>query len=325
MKFVSRLLLLAGLVMPLPAFCVTVTVPRTRDGILEFLHRITGHQVFSGIHNREPNSRPDLQTEQLHELTGSYPVLWSGDFLFDAQDIHARWAMIYECKRQWDRGSLVQLMFHVAPPTQPEATVWDGGILSHLSDAQWADLLHDGGKLNAEWKRRLDGFADYLAYLQTNGVVVLVRPFHEMNQGKFWWGGRPGPNGTAALYRLTHDYFTKTKGLTNLIWIWDMQDMSHDLAEYNPGRGYWDVFAFDIYANGWERSWYDAILPIAGEAPMIVGECAKLPTPEWLAAQPRWCGFMSWSELTFTHNPPEAIRALYASPRVLTRADQPPR
>lgn len=292
--------------------------------VLDYLKSIRGKFTVSGIHNREPNSRPTLQTDRMFALVGHYPGLWSGDFLFSADDVNNRWTMIHECKRQWDQGAIVQLMLHVAPPNQPEVCAWEGGVKSHLSDEQWKDLVTEGGTLNRAWKARLDGYARYLQYLKDNGVQVLFRPHHEMNQGAFWWGGRKGPEGTAKLYRLTHDYLVHGKGLTNLIWEWDMQDMSRDFDAYNPGDGYWDIFAFDVYSNGYNQSWYDYILPIIGDKPMAIGECDRLPTPQILAAQPRWCFFMSWAELTFNHNTPEQIRALYQSPKVVTR-DRLPR
>lgn len=294
--------------------------PRRYFPVLGYLEQMTGRSLISGIHNREPNSRPDLQTNQLDLLVGRYPAIWSGDFLFEPASINCRWVMIYECKNQWDRGSIVQLMMHVAPPNQPEDNgAWEGGVLSHLTDAEWADLTKDGGTLNKVWKERLDDYAIYLAYLRDNGVQVLFRPFHEMNQGQFWWAGRKGPRGTARLYQLTHDYLTRVKKLNNLIWVWDMQDISRDFEEYNPGQDYWDVFAFDVYSNGYDQSWYNYILSVIGNRPMGIGECARLPTIELLDTQPRWCFFISWAELTFTANTNQQIQTLYRSPRVVTR------
>lgn len=287
--------------------------------VLDYFKRISGKFTVAGIHNREPNRDPARQTARVFAVTGRYPALWSGDFLFSAEDVEHRWTMIQECRRQWEQGSIVQLLLHVAPPNQPEVCRWDGGVLSHLSDAEWQDLVTDGGALNRLWKTRLDGYAGYLRYLATNGVPVLFRPHHEMNQRRFWWGGRPGPDGTARLYRLTHDYLVQAQRLANLIWVWDLQDLSHDFPAYNPGEGYWDIFAFDVYGNGYEQSWYDFIRPIVGDKPMAIGECEKLPTPQLLAAQPRWCFFMSWAELTFRRNSDQQIRELYLAPNVVTR------
>src|SRR5262249_44398630 len=125
------------------------------------------------------------------------------------------------------------------------------------------------------------------------------------------------------LYRLTHDYLVGTKGLRNLIWVWDMQDMSRDFRDYDPGADYWDIFAFDIYSDGYDRSWYDYIVPIVGDKPMAIGECAKLPTVKLLASQSRWCFFMSWAELTFTKNSDQEILDLYGAANVVTRERLP--
>ena len=291
--------------------------------VLEYLKRISGKQTVVGIHNREPNSAPSLQSDEIFKRTGKRPGLWSGDFLFSESDVKNRWTMIRECKRQWDQGSIVHLMLHVSPPNQPEVCAWEGGIMSHLSDEQWRDLTTEGGVLNRVWKSRLDSYAVYLQYLKENRVQVLFRPLHEMNQGKFWWGGRKGAEGTAKLYRLTRDYLVKTKKLTNLIWVWDMQDLSRDFAEYDPGSRYWDIFAFDVYSNGYDKSWYDYILPLLGDKPVAIGECDRLPTPQLLKEQPRWCFIMSWAELTFQKNSDQQILDLYRAENVVTRERLP--
>lgn len=320
------LLTLAGPVAPsLPAAepSPSALAHQRARAVLAYLKSIRGKAIVAGIHNREPNQEPSRQTDRITALTGRHPALWSGDFLFSAADVSNRWTLIRECRRQWEQGSIVQLLAHVAPPNQPEVCRWRGGIQSRLSDDQWRDLVTDGGTLNRAWKERLDGYAVYLRYLQTNGVPVLFRPLHEMNQGRFWWGGRPGPDGTARLYRLTHDHLTRTRGLTNLLWVWDMQDLSRDFADYNPGADYWDIFAFDIYNEGFQREWYDLIRPLVGDKPMGIGECERLPSLRLLAEQPDWCFFMSWAELTFSRNPPERITALYHATNVVTRERLP--
>ncbi|MCR5890903.1 glycoside hydrolase family 26 protein [Hymenobacter sp. J193] len=294
--------------------------------VLPYLQQISGQQTLSGQHNKEPTAEPTKWTDYVHRVTGKYPALWSGDFLFAQSDIDHRWDMIKEAERQYQQGAVVNLMWHACPPTTGEPCGWDPGLLNQLlTDAQWTELITDGTPLNKAWKLRMDDVARYLQYLKDKKVEVLFRPLHEMNQGKFWWGGRPGPNGTARLYQITHDYLRNTKGLTNLIWVWDMQDMSRDFAAYNPGPQYWDVFAFDVYDQGFDKSWYDYILPIVGDKPMAIGECAKLPTPEVLAQQPRWTFFMAWAELVQENNAEDTIKRLYSDPRVLTRDELPKR
>ena len=291
---------------------------------LDFIKSISGKKTLAGQHNKEPNADPDKWTRYIKETTGKYPALWSGDFLFQQDNIDNRWKMVLEAKTQWDHGAVINLMWHACPPDQGEPCGWDPGLLNaQLDDEQWGELITDGSPLNEAWKERMDDIAIYLRYLENNGVEVLFRPFHEMNQGLFWWGGRPGPEGTAELFRITHDYFTKTKGLSNLIWVWDMQDMSRDFEAYNPGDEYWDIFGFDIYDKGYDISWYNYILPIVGDKPMAIGECSGLPSPEILKAQPRWVFFMPWAELVKQSNTPEQIIEVYNESVVITRDEMP--
>jgi beta-mannanase len=295
-----------------------------KQNVLDYLYSIQGQKTVIGMHNREPNSEPAKQTNQVHDWTGKYPALWSGEFLFSNDDVNNRWKMIYECKAQWEAGSIVQLMLHVVSPTQNEPGNWEGGVVSSLSDAQWSELITDGTNLNNRWKARLDIYADYIQYLKDNGVPILFRPFHEMNQGIFWWAGRKGQNGTGALYRLTRDYLENEKGLDNIIWVWDMQDLSYDWADYNPGNDYWDIFAVDVYNGDYFTDYkYNQALSVAGNKLIAVGECDKLPTSAELKNQPRWSFVMSWAELTFSHNTGEEIQNLYWADNVIVREELP--
>ena len=292
--------------------------------VLGFLQSISGKYTIAGIHNREPNSDPLMQTNEITSRTGVAPGLWSGDFLFSEEDVAHRWDVIYECERQWKAGSIVNLMLHVTSPVSEDVGLWDGDVLCSLTDDQWKNLITDGGELNKVWKARLDVYSEYIQYLKDAGVTIMFRPFHEMNQGLFWWGGRPGPDGTAALYRLTHDYMTNEKGLDNIIWVWDMQDLDYNWAAYNPGDEYWDVFAVDIYNDdGYTARKYQTALEVAGGKPVAIGECQVLPTAEELKKQPRWVFFMSWAELTFQYNSDSYIKALYMADNVLVRDDLP--
>jgi mannan endo-1,4-beta-mannosidase len=294
-----------------------------RARVLALLHEISGSRVVAGQHNREPNSEPSKWTAAIQQTTGKVPGLWSGDFLFQQDNIAHRPAMIAEASKQWAEGALVNLMWHACPPTQGEPCGWEGGVTSHLTDEEWEKLITDGTPLNRTWKARLDDIAGFLGQLQAQGVGVMFRPFHEMNQGMFWWGGRPGERGTRRLYQLTHDYLTIEKGLGELVWIWDVQDLSWDFAEYDPGARNWDVFALDVYGDGFTDAKYQAMLEIAGDRPIAIGECARLPMASELAAQPRWTFFMAWAELVYESNSDEEINSVYGAPAVLTRDELP--
>jgi beta-mannanase len=232
----------------------TPSEAQTSYQTLNYLYSIKGQKTLSGQHNKEPNSNPSQYTAQVNAVTGDYPALWSGDFLFASADISNRGTMINQAMTEWQNGAVVNLMWHACLPAVSEPCTWNG-VWTTLSDTQWNQLITNGTALNNTWKARMDAVAAHLQTLENAGVEVLFRPLHEMNQGGFWWGGRPGPNGTAKLFQITRDYFKYTKGLSNLIWVWDMQDFSGwqnqsgapGSNSYNPGSSYWDVFALDVY------------------------------------------------------------------------------
>jgi mannan endo-1,4-beta-mannosidase len=298
--------------------------PNTPYKTLNFLYSISGTKTIAGIHNREPNATPARWTEQVKTTTGKYPGLWSGDFLFQQDNIANRQVMIDEALNQWKKGSIVNIMWHACNPALSQPCGWDDGkgVLSTLTDAQWSELITDGTPLNNRWKEMMDEVSVYLQFLKDNGVEVLWRPLHEMNQGKFWWGGRSSENGTSKLWRITHDYMTKTKGLTNLIWVWDMQDfatLAADLKTYNPGNEYWDVAALDVYdGSGYTMAKYKAMEEIAEGKPIAIGECDRLPRIAELKAQPKWTFFMGWSELVFDKNTTNEINTIHNAENVLT-------
>ncbi|RYG02375.1 MAG: hypothetical protein EOO07_33065, partial [Chitinophagaceae bacterium] len=88
----------------------------------------------------------------------------------------------------------------------------------------------------------------------------------------FWWGGRPGVNGSAKLYRITYDYLVKVKGMTNLIWVWNLQDFANlasDLNTYDPGSEYYDVLSLDVYwsdGTGLTTAKYNAMVMTGGKS-----------------------------------------------------------
>jgi hypothetical protein len=285
---------------------------------LSLLNRITGTQVVAGQHNDEKQgSNWAYYTNLVQQATGKYPGLWSGDFVYSQLD-HS--PMVQEALRQWNSGAIINLMWHGCPPRPGSDYTcgWEGGVKSYISNDEWASLITDGSSWNVEWKKRMDYIGNYLKTLQSQGVEVMFRPLHEMNQVVFWWGGRTGASGTRRLYQITRDYMEKTLGLTNLVWVWDVQDLTTNYWEYNPGANYFDVAALDIYGNGfWDDSFYQALLNEAGNKPVGIGESFQIPDISYLNSHNRLSFFMVWADQgDQTSN---AVKATYSSGKVLTR------
>src|SRR5690606_32059124 len=117
-----------------------------------------------------------------------------------------------------NEGAVVNIMWHACNPSNGQPCGWDDGKggVSTLTDSQWDELFTEGTAIHSQFVTMMEEVAVHLQRLKDNNVVTMFRPFHEMNQAKFWWGGRPGEEGTVKLYRWVHDYMVKEKGLDNL-------------------------------------------------------------------------------------------------------------
>ncbi|MFD0686060.1 glycosyl hydrolase [Actinomadura fibrosa] len=296
--------------------------PSSKQAVLNFLSSITGRNIVSGQHNKEPASNPGQYTQQVKDVTGQYPGLWGGDLMFRPEDVANRQRIVDQAKIEWSHGSLVALTWHVCTPTGGSTCQFDGGVKTSISNDQFTQIVTDGTALNTAWKRRLDEAVPYLTQLKNAGVPVLFRPLHEMNESWNWWGNRPGANGSARLYRITHDYLVG-KGLTNLIWVWNVQDNpAGNWASYYPGSSYVDVVSLDAwYKNYPSQADYQQIQGIAGSKPIAIAEMGKVPNAALLDSQTRWTYFMIWSEQLRGNNTNAEIQAGYFHPRVLNQGE----
>lgn len=294
-----------------------------KQNVVNYLHSISGTSIVSGQHNKEPASAPGQYTQQVKDVTGQYPGLWGGDLMFNAADAANRQRVVDQAKTEWANGSLVSLTWHVCPPTGGSTCAFEGGVKSNISNAQFSQILTNGSALNNTWKQRLDEVVPYLQQLKNAGVPVLFRPFHEMNESWNWWGNRPGTNGSARLFQITRDYLAGTKGLDNLIWVWNVQDNpAGGWSNYYPGNQYADVVSLDVWYKSHPSSAdYQQMRTIAGTKPMAIGEIGKMPTAAMLQSQPQWAWFMMWSEHLRGNNTNAEIQAAYFHPRVLNQGE----
>ncbi len=304
-----------------PAFA---TGPSTRDAVLGFLRQITGNHTVSGVHNKEPLSNPAQYTSQAHSIIGKWPGLWGGELGFTSTDIANRQTMVNQAKTEWANGSLVNLTWHMCRPDVATCQ-FDGGVNgSRLSDPEWQQLITNGTTLNNDYKAKLDTAVPYFQQLKAAGIPVLFRPLHEMNEGWAWWGGRPGANGSAKLFQITHDYLV-SKGLTNIIWVWNVKDTtanngSAGAASFYPGDNYVDVASLDPWDHGFPTGdWYRALVNVSHGKPISLAEVGTVPSPSQLAAQPRWTWFMIWSDYLTSANSAGGLQATFNSSRVLSQ------
>jgi mannan endo-1,4-beta-mannosidase len=295
--------------------------------LLKQIDQISGHFTLTGQHNF-PN-HVSRWSDRIYDLTGKFPAIFGQDFGFsrgeDKDSVEGRPSMVEEAKRQYRNGAVIALTWHAVRPTDDEPVTFHDSVQGHLTDFEWNELLTPGTDLYNRWVEQVDVIAGYLRQLQDAGVPVLFRPYHEMNGNWFWWGGRPGEHGSAALYRQLYNRFVNVHHLNNLVWVWNVNSPSENagpIASYFPGSEYADVVTMDIYGE-FKQSYYDDMLSLAGDKPIALAEVGAMPTLDVLAKQPRWAYFMMWSGLAESSNSSEQLQTMFHAPNLLNRGDAP--
>jgi mannan endo-1,4-beta-mannosidase len=267
--------------------------------------------------------------EAIHEASGKWPAFIGVDYMnFNSQRVESevadRVAIEY-----WRQGGLVEVNVHLPDPANPSG----GGLRD--KGVRLGDLLARGTAANVAWMGELDAVASGLSRLQDAGVVVLWRPFHEMNGGWFWWGAKP-PADFVALWRHMFAYFTEVKHLHNLIWIYS-PNMGPGAGRYYPGDGYADMVGLDAYTDYIDSGHikgFDEILKTdkpAGFSEFGPHGPSKPPgdydytrfSAGLSSAFPQAVFFMAWNE---KWSPARNLKAreFFADPEIVSRADLPP-
>jgi mannan endo-1,4-beta-mannosidase len=200
-------------------------------------------RLLSGQFSNFGNGANLRLLERIHEKTGHWPALLGIDY---ADYSSSRSGLTFAVPNQtaieyWKQGGLVTVSAHLYNPARTNA----GGLRDKGVDL--ASLLNPDSETHLRWMKELDQLADGLQQLKDAGVVVLWRPFHEMNGGWFWWGGHD-PEVFIKVWRHMFDYFTETKHLDNLLWVYS-PNHGEKTAAYYPGDRCVDLIGLDAYTD----------------------------------------------------------------------------
>jgi len=306
---------------PSPAPVTPNASPEAR-ALLAFLQAVSGRHTLTGQHNY-PNAL-DASTREAAALYGKTPAVFGLDFGFaapgDSDAAAARPRNVAEAIERYRRGAIITYCWHEVRPTDDEPVTFDGSIQGRLTDRQWEELTSPGTALHRRWCAQVDVIAGFLKQLQAARVPVLWRPLHEMNGDWFWWGGRPGPRGSAALFRLLFDRLVHDHGINNLVWEWNVDrptSPERQFSKFFPGADVFDVASLDAYDGDFAQSYYEGLLRLAGGKPIALAELAPPPAIAVLERQPRWAWWMVWAEMVKPKDEAgaRAVRALVRDPR----------
>lgn len=234
---------------------------------------LTGQFVGASVDNLFP-TRYNTYITSIYSQSGKYPAIVGADFLYCG---FAN-SMLTKLIEHSNNGGLVTISWHMMNPWTSvplncmDSESWgcrtlpryDGcGESSDLSDiGSLSDLYTPGNQYYNDWHADLDQKAAWLATLRDNGVVVLFRPFHEMNGNWTWWENRDKAQ-YVALWQHLYNYYTNTKGLNNLLWVYSPNRNEGDYKDvlyYYPGKAYVDIVGLDYYYyEGLSQGWNGVI------------------------------------------------------------------
>jgi|GEM_PF-319217 len=198
---------------------------------------------------------------ELERETGEVPGLLGLDFehdlIFSEAQLHAAIQPLIE---HAGKGGMVTVNWSPHSPWLNDETDIEGnpGVWSDTrttdgkaDNVDLRQLVDPASPMYTIWRRKLDRVAVALAEMQQAGVVVLWRPMQEMDGDWFWWGigsHRDTPDPYINLWRDMYAYFTETKGLHNLLWVFSpsMQE-TNPLNWLYPGDAYVDIVAGTTY------------------------------------------------------------------------------
>ncbi|RYY75098.1 MAG: hypothetical protein EOO52_12395 [Gammaproteobacteria bacterium] len=260
----------------------------------------------------------------------------------------------------WKQGGLISINWSPHNPwwndekdIEKKPGIWsdsrsNGGDMGNVN---LKELLDPKSPMRKIWLRKLDRIAAALNELQRENVVVLWRPMQEMNGSWFWWGINSPPKDSEiyiAIWRDMYAYFTHTKQLNNLLWVYS-PNPSPSIFErslikaplsFYPGDEFVDVVAGTAYNDELNIKDYELYLkfakpiaiaeygPKAGESISRKGSLDTLLYAKRLQedypAIAYWMSWSSWSNGDGTqenqaliHN--KNVKELLAAPTVITR------
>jgi mannan endo-1,4-beta-mannosidase len=295
--------------------------------LLARLKAAQGEGVMSG----QENSLTSLSesTKAVAAATGRQPAIYAAELSPIGESVAslalARQALVKEALSAHDRGAVVSLSWRAQRPTDgapPDAH-------SQLTDYEWNDLLTPGNSLNKRWCEQVDEIAETLKRFQDAGVAVLWNPLPESNGKDYWWAGRKGIYGSAALYRQLFDRLVNHDGLHNLVWIWEANPSDSKpggaglLSDFYPGMLYTDAVEIRL---GWVEPSYQAgrfLERTAVGKPIGVELTGELPPPAVLTEHTGWAWFLAASPSPAPALPDariQALRSLYSDTHIVSLA-----
>lgn len=231
--------------------------------VLEYLARLPAapsNHVIVGQHVTDIEKDWSNHVATLPALTGHWPGIVSFAAEVGQNATLQMDVVLPRALEVWTNGGIPLIKWQIANP-------WRGSRTDPTGAENIPELLNPATLLatnqfaRSNYLALRDNVASNLTTLRDLGVVVLFRPCSEMNGAWFWHGNKKRAD-YIALWRDLHDYLTFTRGLTNLLWVYESDSSVHLITGqanssgtmvdyYFPGDDLVDIAGHNFYDDDW--------------------------------------------------------------------------
>ncbi|GAA0544486.1 mannan endo-1,4-beta-mannosidase [Rhizomicrobium palustre] len=339
----SAILIAAGLTAfsALPAIGgakdLALDIKGKRAAIISYLADLPSQRkTLSGTQVNEYEVYIDCTSaDRLKEISGRRPAVLGLEMMNAIAYPPYSNYLIDRALTQTQAGGLVTISWHARNPVE---VCQRGEYFECSQKAMSAETLRavltPGTREYQLWADDVHAMAKTLHALRDKGVVVLFRPYHEMNGGWFWWGKQ---DAMGELWDALYEELTVKEKLDNLIWVFSIDREAPDAAKYFPKKHKPDIVGTDMYepdAASWKfPAAKTNLAKLAPNTPFVISETGLAPTQKVLDdLNPSyvllWGDMLNigWSKdgnCQFC-NKPEAVAAFMKLPRVLSLGELPP-
>ena len=204
------------------------------------------------------------------------------------------------------------------------------------SGSFFTNVITAGTPENTSLNAKLDYVAVQLGAMQAANVPVIFAVYHETQpNGWFWWAQTSSGSAFVNLWIYTFNYLTKTKGLTNIIWLMPFSGSPN--ASFYPGKAYVDIGGPDEYTQPSNLATFNASTNYTAAAsvfgssmPIALHETGTAVQPDYMFPNTApwilwniWATYENTAQSGFTFNTVDSLKAVYASQYTITRDEIP--
>ena len=264
-----------------------------RNAVLSYVHDLQNNrQTLVGVQVNEFEVYIDCTSvDRFAEQTGARPAIL-GLELMNAIAYPPYAAYLTDrALTQTAAGGLVTMSWHERNPVEvcPRGEFFDC-VKKPMTAETLHALLTKGTPEHKLWLADVDAIAKVLQGFKDRGIVVLFRPYHEMNGGWFWWGKQ---GAYPQLWDALYDELAVRRKLDNLIWVWSSDRDTPDAQLYSPLHHRPDVVGIDVYETDPDSAKYAVgranLTAAFGATPFALTEVGIVPSRKTLdAVNPAW-------------------------------------